>query len=122
MPNNLGEWIHRLEKDQRLIQLEFGFTSKLCLRGWSRVGDFHRRGRCNLILDFGEKKLLYKPRCLKSARAYMGFVQWMNRNGGMDPYSMVSTGFFLWMAMVGKSLCSLLHVKSRQRWNVSIES
>ncbi|GAB4199640.1 MAG: hypothetical protein OHK0022_20020 [Roseiflexaceae bacterium] len=79
----LDELLARLADDQHQIEARFFDGQPLgVLTGFrGDAGDRHDHGRTVAVLEFGERKLVYKPRDLRIAAAFLRLVETLNQAG-----------------------------------------
>ena len=83
--NNFTKILQNIENDQLEIK-HFLNVDILNLTGITlSTGDSHEQGNAVSILDFAEKKLVYKPKNLKISEAFEKFINWYVNSSRLLP-------------------------------------
>lgn len=82
---NFVNMLNHLENDSNEIK-DFFKINKLNLTKLKlSTGDSHEQGKSVSILEFGNKKIVYKPKNLKVSEAFEGFIDWYANNSKLLP-------------------------------------
>lgn len=79
---SVNEFVTRIESDRSEINERFNIENTgVVKRIKPDMGDRHAGGRTVFLLEFsGGEGLVYKPRCMRSAKRWSEFLQWFNSN------------------------------------------
>lgn len=85
LKNNFAMILQRIEYDYLEIKefLKLDFLNLTYIRLSS--GDSHERGNAVSILEFGDKKLVYKPKNLKISESFEKFIDWYSHSSKLLP-------------------------------------
>lgn len=74
----LKEIFERVDSDIEQIRNIFNIENDELTSLSLSLGDTHQQGRSVAVLEFGERKVVYKPRNLEVEKAYYNFIEWIN--------------------------------------------
>jgi type 2 lantibiotic biosynthesis protein LanM len=86
--DHISELLERLSKDLRLLGEVFfsRVPNPHVTRFWGDTGDIHENGRAVALIEFsGGQRIVYKPKDLRVASAFMSLVDRLNRAGLSPP-------------------------------------
>jgi lantibiotic modifying enzyme len=107
-----AEFLRRLDGDWEMVCREVGASAEADRVRAVRPGlsDPHNRHRCVHVIELTNgRRLVYKPRDVRSEKAYFDFLGWMNAVGGLLPFRVLKVlprDGYGWVEYVDSAPCA----------------